>query len=277
MSANTVRAHHPHFFRDAGNFSFWRLVPRITPFRASLGPDHQGSSARRPAEAPGMVTVLTIDGRTGAFPPVEEDRRAWPDIPRSCPCASARFSRHFSFFLGRWATPVRAPVLGIVYGDHCDHIPAAPAPLARGRNGDASSEKSGNLRLSNMQYEQLAGRPSVPRSLPRPSNPTPAWGSSASPRCCKARTTNYYLRHRPVRQRLIKRSGEPPPPPCVDPRQPAEGLAPVNRPITCAPSIVPHSPTVCCVEQPRAAATCSAPQSCGGAPRRHAEACSVGQ
>ena len=84
---------------------------------------------------------------------------------------------------GPWATPAPCGPCSEIFYDHGDHIPGGP-PGSPDADGDRFIEI---WNLVFMQYEQLAGgkRASICRS-PRS---TPAWGSSASPRCCKAPTT----------------------------------------------------------------------------------------
>ena len=70
-----------------------------------------------------------------------------------------------------------------IFYDHGDHIPGGP-PGSPDEDGDRFIEI---WNLVFMQFEQLAGRQARrPAASPRS---TPAWGSSASPRCCRARTT----------------------------------------------------------------------------------------
>ncbi len=70
-----------------------------------------------------------------------------------------------------------------IFYDHGEHIPGGP-PGSPDADGDRFIEI---WNLVFMQYEQLRRRRA--RSTCRGRRSTPAWGSSASPRCCRARTT----------------------------------------------------------------------------------------
>ena len=69
-----------------------------------------------------------------------------------------------------------------IFYDHGPHIPGGP-PGSPDADGDRFIEI---WNLVFMQYEQL---PAASASTCRSPRSTPAWGSSASPRCCRARTT----------------------------------------------------------------------------------------
>ena len=70
-----------------------------------------------------------------------------------------------------------------IFYDHGDKIPGGP-PGSPDAEGDRFIEI---WNLVFMQFEQLPG--GAAQSTCRGPRSTPAWGSSASPRCCRARTT----------------------------------------------------------------------------------------
>ena len=84
---------------------------------------------------------------------------------------------------GRWATPARAAP-----ARRSSTITATTSPAARPARADADGDRFIEIwNLVFMQYETLAGRRA--RRACRGPRSTPAWGSSASPRCCRASTT----------------------------------------------------------------------------------------
>ena len=70
-----------------------------------------------------------------------------------------------------------------IFYDHGDHIPGGP-PGSPDEDGDRFVEI---WNLVFMQYEQASERDRLRAA--QASRSTPAWGSSASPRCCRASTT----------------------------------------------------------------------------------------
>ena len=158
----------PHLLRDARQLLVRRLLqgPRD---RARLEPDHQGirPAGRAACWSRSMSTTTrrSICGR------------------RSPACRTARSSASPARTIsGRWATPARA-----VRARKSSTTTATTSRAARPARADADGDRFIEIwNLVFMQYEQLAGGKRV--DLPRPRS-TPAWGSSASPRCCRARTT----------------------------------------------------------------------------------------
>ncbi len=72
-----------------------------------------------------------------------------------------------------------------IFYDHGEHIPGGP-PGSPDADGDRFIEI---WNLVFMQFEQLpGGKRDRPAASPRS---TPAWGSSASPPCCRATHDNY--------------------------------------------------------------------------------------
>ena len=84
---------------------------------------------------------------------------------------------------GRWATPARAGRARKFSTTTATRFPA-------GRPGIADAEGDRFIEIWNlvfMQFEQLPGGAAQP--ICRGPRSTPAWGSSGSPRCCRAPTT----------------------------------------------------------------------------------------
>ena len=159
----------PHLLRDARQLLVRRLLqgPRD---RARLEPGHQGI---RPAE-----------GQADWSPSISTTTRPSICGRRSRACRSARSSASPAPTIsGRWATPARAARARRSSTTTATQIPGGP-PGSPDADGDRFIEI---WNLVFMQFEQLRRRQAHrPAASPRS---TPAWGSSASPRCCRAPTT----------------------------------------------------------------------------------------
>ena len=158
----------PHLLRDARQFLVRRLFQAARD-RARLEADHQGI---RPAEGPAARHRLSR--RRRGVRSVEEDRR---------PAGVAHHPhRDLGQFLGDGRhRPVR-PLLGNLLRPRASTCPAARrarptrTATASSRSGTSSSCSSSSC-------------PAASASTCRGPRSTPAWASSASPRCCRASTT----------------------------------------------------------------------------------------
>ena len=84
---------------------------------------------------------------------------------------------------GRWATPARAGRARRSSTTTATHIPGGPPGIAGRRRRPLHRDLEPRL------HAVRAAAPAASASTCRGPRSTPAWGSSASPRCCRARTT----------------------------------------------------------------------------------------
>ena len=159
----------PHLLRDARQFLVRRLFQGARD-RARLEPDHQGIRA-----AEGQAAGHRLSSTTTR--PSICGRRS-----RACPKAASSASPPRTIS-GRWAIPARAARARKSSTTTATTFPAARRARPM-QDGDRFIEI---WNLVFMQYEQVRRR--QPRRAAEARRSTPAWGWSASPRCCRARTT----------------------------------------------------------------------------------------
>ena len=159
----------PHLLRDARQFLLRRLFQGAR-HPARLGAAHQGFRARPEAAADHRVRRRRRGGQA-----VEQDRR------HSRIEKIIRIAGSDNFWSMGDHRPVR-PVLGDFLRSWTE-ASGRPARQPRRRTATASS-RSGISCSCN-----TSSLPAASASTCRIPRSTPAWGSSASPRCCKAPTT----------------------------------------------------------------------------------------
>jgi alanyl-tRNA synthetase len=158
----------PHLLRDARQFLLRRLFQGRGD-RARLEPDHQGIRAPRRRL---LVTVYHTD---------DEAADLWKKIAGLPDDRIIRIATSDNF----WAMGDTGPCgpCSEIFYDHGEGIPGGP-PGSPDEDGDRFIEI---WNLVFMQYEQV-DEGGARRACPSPPS-TPAWGSSASPPCCRASTT----------------------------------------------------------------------------------------
>ena len=196
-----------------GNFSFgdYFKEPRD---RACLEPDHQGVRARQ--------------GPAAGHRLCHTDDEAAVSGRRSPACPMSRIIRIATSrqFLGDGRHRALRPVLGDLLRPRRPHLKGGP-PGSPDEDGDRFLEI---WNLVFMQFEQVRRRKSAYRC--RAPRSIPAWGSSASPPCCRATHDNYEI---DLFKALIAASEEAHRR-WARPRGQERGRAIASSPITCARS-----------------------------------------
>ena len=160
-------ARHHTFFEMLGNFSFGDYFKeRAIELAWNLVTKEYGLPKERL-----LVTVYIDD---------DDAFDLWKKIAGLPECKILRIAGADNFWSMGETGPC-GPCAEIFY-DHGEHIPGGP-PGSPDAEGDRFIEI---WNLVFMQYEQL---PPASASTCRAPRSTPAWGSSASPRFCRARTT----------------------------------------------------------------------------------------
>ena len=200
-------ARHHTFFEMLGNFSFGDYFKdRAIELAWNLITKEFGLPVDRL-----LVTVYADD---------DEAFDLWKKIA-GLPEEPDHPHRRLRQFLGDGRYRPLRPVLGDLLRPR-RHIPGGP-PGSPDADGDRFIEI---WNLVFMQYEQLAGGKRARSAAGRRS--TPAWGSSASPRCCRARTTTTTsICSARIILRIADLTG-------VERRRAAEGVRTASSPIICA-------------------------------------------
>ena len=166
----------PHLLRDAGQLQLRRLL-QARRDRARLGAADRGlRAADGPAAGHGLRRPTTRPTSSGTKIVGLPDERG---------SSASRDARTTS---GRWATPAPAARAPRSSTTTAPDIAGRPARQRRTRTATATSRSGTSCSCSSSSVDDG----DAARRCRKPSS-TPAWASSASPRCCRACTDNYEI------------------------------------------------------------------------------------